>query len=328
MLWAAVAHAATARTPGWRPHAQLRGRAGPGDQPASRDPRRVRTHGGAGAPTPVLTFQCGQLSGPEEPPAPIRPERRALPGRGAPLRAGAGGHGRPRGPGKSLQCRRAGDPSADPMTPAPPVSPAPSLQGHRSLRPPASPRGHRGTRRPHSHGAPVWFAAPTPPLPSAPRPAPSHLPHAPLRSAGPAPKPPLPDFHFLSLYRKTRSAVPLALRSGAAAPSPAAARGPGASPPPPPPARRSAPRARALAAARSARLPAPPAALRAPCPDVTGSHGGRRTSVRLALRPAPPSRARALVAGPGRAHGFPAPRTGARALALPDAPGTCRRGDR
>lgn len=134
-----------------------------------------------------------------------------------------------------------------------------------------------------------------------------------------APEPqPLPDFHFLSLYRKIRSAVPLALRSGAAAPSPAATRGPGGLSSP---ASSRAPLrpSRPCAGGRAQRpppgsAPQPPRArppLTSPAAAASQPHrgGGGWTGARLALRPRPAAPApRALVAGPGRAHGFPAPR--------------------
>lgn len=197
MLRATVAHAATARAPGERPHALLLGPVVPGSLPAPRDPRRAHKDWGAGPPTPVITFQCRQLSGPEETPARTQPERRALPRRRAPGRSRR--PRRPRGPERSPQCsapralRRARAPRA-------PCAFAPWPQGRPASAPTCLSAKRGGTGRPRSNSAPAWSAAPAPSPPAAPRPAPSHLPRraAPLRQPA-APQSPLPDFHFLSL---------------------------------------------------------------------------------------------------------------------------------
>lgn len=198
----------------------------------------------------------------------------------------------------------------------------------------AHPPCHGATEGPgvraRTERAPVWFAAPTPPLPSAPRPAPSHLPHARLC----APLAPHRSRRYPTSIFSRFTEKPDQLFRSRSAPVPRPPPQlplavPGASPPPPPPARRSAPRAPALAATRSARLPAPPAAaLRAPSPDVTGrSHGGRWTSAPgSASRPAVPSAY--SWQDPGERTAPPRPAPGARTLALPDALGHLRRGDR
>lgn len=150
MRRATVAHAATARAPGERPHALLLGPVVPRSLPAPRDPRRAHTDWGAGPPTPVITFQCRQLRGPEEMPARTQPERRALPRRCAPGRSRR--PRRPRGPERSPQCSA---PRAL-RGPAPPAPPVPSRLGPRVARPlspPASPQSAEGpgARAPTAH---------------------------------------------------------------------------------------------------------------------------------------------------------------------------------
>lgn len=177
----AASRAAAGPCPGvrWRPGTPARPHGQRGRCPRARHHVPVHMAQGPGGDT---------VSDPARAP---RPAQRPAPGRSRWPR-------RPRGPEPSPQCRRAGEPRAEPATPAPS---RPGTGAARPLRSPAPPQSRGGIRRrAGTDRAPTGTAAPAPPPPAAPRPAPSHLPRraAPLGQPA-APQSPLPDFHFLSL---------------------------------------------------------------------------------------------------------------------------------
>lgn len=267
----------------------------PGSRPARGtpgvwDPRRDHTDRGAGTPAPVITFQCGQLSGPEGTPAPSTPS--AAPRLGAARPAGPEPVAKaPAGSGEEPAMQTRPPPCAGPGPPRPyPQRPR--------ARPPASvPTASRAARARRST---CLARAPTPP--SAPRPAPPHLPRSPRppparTAAAAATRLPfslaLKKNHISCSARAPAPRRPPRLRSGSGASSPASSRAaPPLAPPAPPAAAQRPP-------------PAPPAAARAPH-DVTARSRAPASGLARAAPRSRRARLRALVlvAGPGRA---PAP---------------------